>query len=232
MISLRRHDERGRTELGWLDSRHTFSFGSYRDRQHVGFRALRVINEDRVAPGQGFAAHSHRDMEIVSYVLDGALEHKDSLGNGAVLRPGEVQRISAGTGITHSEFNPSPTQSVHFLQIWLLPERDGLPPAYEQRFFPSAEKQGRLRLVLSSDGSDGSVRVHQDARLYVSHLGAADTVVYDVEPGRHAWLQIASGAITLNGQPLMAGDGAALSDERRLEIGADTGSEILLFDLA
>jgi redox-sensitive bicupin YhaK (pirin superfamily) len=171
-------------------------------------------------------------MEIISYVLDGALEHKDSLGNGAVLRPGEVQRISAGTGITHSEFNPSPSQSVHFLQIWILPDRTGLPPSYEQRFFSSAEKQSRLRLVASPDGSDGSVTVHQDARVYISHLGAADTVLHDLGPNRHAWLQIASGAITLNGLPLVAGDGAAVSDEQRLDIGADAGSEFLLFDLA
>jgi len=232
MITIRHHDERGRAELGWLDSRHTFSFGSYRDPQHVGFRSLRVINEDRVAPGQGFGAHSHSDMEIISYVLDGALEHKDSLGNGATIRPGEVQSMTAGTGITHSEYNPSPSQTVHFLQIWILPDRADLPPGYEQRFFPSAEKQGRLLLVASPDGSDGSVTVHQDARLYVSHLGAGDTVVHDVKPGRHAWLQVASGAVTINGQPLVAGDGAAVSDEQRLEIGADTGSEILLFDLS
>jgi redox-sensitive bicupin YhaK (pirin superfamily) len=232
MITIRRHDERGRAEFGWLDSRHTFSFGSYRDRQHMGFRSLRVINEDRVAPGQGFGSHSHNNMEIISYVLDGALEHKDSLGNGTTIRPGEVQRMTAGTGITHSEYNPSPSQSVHFLQIWILPEREGLPPSYEQRFFPSAEKQARLRLVASPDGGDGSVTVHQDARLYLSHLGAGDTVVHDLTPGRHAWLQIASGAVTLNGQDLVAGDGAAISDVQRLEIGADTGSEVLLFDLA
>ena len=232
MISIRRHDARGRVELGWLDSRHTFSFGSYHEPKYMGFRALRVINEDRVAPGQGFGAHSHSDMEIISYVLDGALEHKDSLGNGTTIRPGEVQRMTAGTGITHSEFNPSPSQSVHFLQIWILPNRDGLPPGYEQRFFPSAEKQGRLRLVASPDGRDGSVSLHQDARLYVSHLGAGDTVMHAIPPGRHAWLQVASGTVTLNGQPLVAGDGAAVSDEQSLEIGADTGSEVLLFDLA
>jgi quercetin 2,3-dioxygenase len=232
MITIRRRDERGRAELGWLDSRHTFSFGSYHEPKYMGFRSLRVINEDRVAPGQGFGAHSHSDMEIISYVLDGALEHKDSLGNGAVIRPGEVQRMTAGTGITHSEYNPSPTQSVHFLQIWILPDRQGLPPGYEQRLFLSAEKQGRLRLVASPDGRDDSVTVHQDAALYVSHLGAADTVVHDIAPGRYAWLQVASGAVTLNGQEMLAGDGAAVSDETRLEIGADTGSEVLLFDLA
>jgi len=232
MISIRRHDARGRVELGWLDSRHTFSFGSYHEPKYMGFRALRVINEDRVAPGQGFPAHSHSDMEIISYVLDGALEHKDSLGTGAVIRPGEVQRMTAGTGITHSEYNPSPTQSVHFLQIWILPDRRGLPPGYEQKMFLSAEKQGRLRLVASPDGRDDSVTVHQDANLYVARLGAADSVVHDVAPGRFSWLQVASGAVTLNGQALVAGDGAAVSGEPRLEIGADTGSEILLFDLA
>ena len=233
MITIRRHDERGHADLGWLDSRHTFSFGSYRDRRYMGFRSLRVINEDRVAPGQGFGAHSHSDMEIISYVLDGALEHKDSLGNGATIRPGEVQRMTAGTGITHSEYNPSPSQSVHFLQIWILPDREGLPPGYEQRFFLSAEKQGRLRLVASPDGSDGSVTLHQDARLYLSQLGAGDTLLQQINPGRHAWVQVVNGAVTLNGQSsLVAGDGAAVSDEQRLEIGADTGSEVLLFDLA
>lgn len=232
MIIIRRHDERGRAELGWLDSRHTFSFGTYHDPRHMGFRSLRVINEDRVAPGGGFGAHSHDNMEIVSYVLDGALEHKDSLGNGTTIRPGEVQRMTAGTGITHSEYNPSPTQSVHFLQIWIHPDRDGLPPGYEQRFFSSAEKQRRLRLVASPEGSDGSVVLHQDARLYLSRLGAGDSVVHEIAPRRHAWLQMVSGAVTLNGQDLVAGDGAAVSDLRRLEIGADTGSEFLLFDLA
>jgi redox-sensitive bicupin YhaK (pirin superfamily) len=171
-------------------------------------------------------------MEIINYVLGGALEHKDSLGNGTTIRPGEVQRMSAGTGITHSEYNPSPMQSVHFLQIWILPDRNGLPPSYEQRFFPAAEKQSRLRLVAAPDGCNGAITVHQDVRLYLSHLGAGDTVVHDIGPGRHAWLQIASGAVTLNGQMLVAGDGAAVSDIRRLEIGADTGSEVLLFDLA
>jgi hypothetical protein len=231
MVTVRRHDERGRTELGWLDSRHSFSFGQYRDRRYVGFRSLRVINEDRVAPGQGFAPHSHSNMEIISYVLDGSLEHKDSLGNGSVIRPGEVQRMSAGTGITHSEYNPSPSQSVHFLQIWIEPERDGLPPSYEQKFFPAAERQGRLRLVASPDGRNDSVTVHQDAYLYVSHLGAADTVVHPLMPGRHAWIQVADGAVTLNGVALVAGDGASLSEESQVEIGADTGAEVLLFDL-
>ena len=232
MLTIRRHDERGRADLGWLDSRHTFSFGQYRDPRHMGFRSLRVINEDRVAPGQGFGSHSHSDMEIISYVLDGSLEHKDSLGNGAIILPGEIQRMTAGTGITHSEFNPSPSQTVHFLQIWILPDRSGLPPSYEQRHFPAAERQGRLRLVASPDGRDGSVSVHQDARLYLSHLGAGDTVLHPMAPGRHAWVQVASGAVTLNGASLLDGDGAALSDETQVEVGADTGAELLLFDLA
>ncbi len=232
MIIIRHHDERGRAELGWLDSRHTFSFGTYHDPRHMGFRSLRVINEDRVAPGGGFGAHSHDNMEIISYVLDGTLEHKDSLGNGTTIRPGEVQRMTAGTGITHSEFNPSPTQSVHFLQIWILPDRDGLPPSYEQRFFSSSEEQGRLRLVASPEGSDGSVVLHQDARLYLSRLGAGDSVTHEIAPRRHAWLQVVSGAVTIDNHGLVAGDGAAVSGLQRLEIGADAGSEILLFDLA
>lgn len=231
MLTIRRHDERGRADLGWLDSRHTFSFGQYRDPRHMGFRSLRVINEDRVAPGQGFGSHSHKDMEIISYVLEGSLEHNDSLGNGAIILPGEVQRMTAGSGITHSEFNPSPSQSVHFLQIWILPARSGLPPSYEQRHFPATEKQGRLRLVASPDGRDGSVTVHQDAYLYLSHLGAGDTVLHSMVPSRHAWVQVASGEVTLNGVSLLAGDGAALSDETQVEIGADTGAELLLFDL-
>ncbi|MGH6932660.1 MAG: pirin family protein [Dongiaceae bacterium] len=232
MITIRRHDERGHTKLGWLDSRHTFSFGQYRDPAHMGFQALRVINEDRVLPGQGFAAHSHADMEIISYVLTGKLEHRDSLGNGAVIQPGDVQRMTAGTGITHSEYNPSPTESVHFLQIWILPESSGLPPGYEQRAFASAEKQGVLRLAASRDGRDGSVTVHQDAELYISNLGAGDTVVHSLRSGRNAWLQVVNGAVTLNGRPLRAGDGAAVSDLPQMEIGADTGAEVLLLDLA
>jgi redox-sensitive bicupin YhaK (pirin superfamily) len=232
MITIRRRDERGKANFGWLDSRHTFSFGQYRDPAHMGFRSLRVINEDRVIPGQGFATHSHADMEIISYVLAGRLEHKDSLGTGAVIQPGEVQRMTAGTGITHSEFNPSSTEAVHFLQIWILPEARGLQPSYEQKSFPSAEKQGVLRLVASRDGRNGSVTVHQDADLYVSHLSASDTVKHEMKPGRHGWLQVANGAVTLNDQAMLAGDGAAISNLSKIEIGADTGAEILLFDLA
>lgn len=232
MITIRRRDERGRANFGWLDSRHTFSFGQYRDPAHMGFRSLRVINEDRVVPGQGFASHSHADMEIISYVLAGQLEHKDSLGTGAVIQPGEVQRMTAGTGITHSEYNPSPTEAVHFLQIWILPEARGLQPGYEQKSFPSAEKQGVLRLVASRDGRNGSVTVHQDAELYVSHLSAGDTVTHEMKSGRHGWLQVANGAVTLNDQAMLAGDGAAISDLSKIEIGADTSAEILLFDLA
>lgn len=232
MITIRHRDERGRADFGWLDSRHTFSFGQYRDPRHMGFRSLRVINEDRVAPGQGFATHGHADMEIISYVLTGKLEHKDSLGTGAVIQPGEVQRMTAGTGVTHSEYNPSPTESVHFLQIWIVPEVKNLQPGYEQRAFASAEKQGVLRLVASRDGRGGSVTVHQDADLYVSHLRAGDTVMHSLRPGRHGWLQVVDGAVTLGGQAMMAGDGAAISDVSRIEIGADTGAEVLLFDLA
>jgi len=232
MLTIRRHDERGRSDLGWLDSRHTFSFGQYRDPRYMSFRTLRVINEDRVAPGQGFSAHDHKNMEIISYVLNGSLEHKDSLGSGSVILPGEVQRMTAGTGITHSEYNPSPSQSVHFLQIWILPERNGIEPSYEQRQFAAAEKQARLRVVASPDGRQGSVMVHQDVCLYLSHLGAGDTVLHPIAEGRHAWVQIASGAVTLNGRQLVAGDGASLSAEDRAEIGADTGAEVLLFDLA
>src|SRR5882672_5538266 len=232
MITIRRHDERGRAELGWLDSRHTFSFGSYRDRRHMGFRSLRVINEDRVAPGQGFGAHSHSDMEIISYVLEGALEHKDSLGNGAAIQPGEVQRMSAGSGITHSEYNPSKDAPVHFLQIWILPESKNIAPGYEQRSYPSAERQGRLKLVGSRDGRDGSVTIHQDVALYAGLLGMGDRVKHVLAPGRHAWLQLAQGAVTANGQWLRAGDGAAISEESGIEIVADESAEMLLFDLA
>jgi quercetin 2,3-dioxygenase len=231
MIAVRKADERGVANFGWLNSRHSFSFGHYYDPAHMGFRSLRVINEDRVVPGAGFDTHGHRDMEIISYVLDGALAHKDSLGTGSTIRPGEVQRMSAGTGIRHSEFNASKTEPVHFLQIWILPERDGLDPGYEQREFPLEEKKGRLRLVASRDGRDGSVTMHQDADLYASVLAAGDRVTYDLAPGRHAWLQVARGAVTLNGQDLAQGDGAAVGSEDRLEIAANEESEILLFDL-
>ena len=232
MITLRRGAERGHTSIGWLDSRHTFSFGEYNDPAHLGFRSLRVINEDRVAPGRGFAPHAHRDMEIVSYVLAGALEHKDSLGTGSVIRPGEVQRMSAGTGVTHSEYNPSRTEPVHFLQIWLYPERRGLPPRYEQKEFPQAERSGRWRLVVSPDGADGSLQVHQDARILSAFLDAGQTVAHALAGGRHAWLQVAGGSLTADGLELQAGDGLAVSDEPAVSITARASAEVLLFDLA
>ena len=233
MISIRRSEERGRADFGWLDSRHSFSFGHYHDPGHMGFRSLRVINEDRVKGGAGFDTHPHRDMEIISYVLEGGLAHRDSLGTGAVIRPGEVQRMSAGTGILHSEFNASPTEPVHFLQIWILPERLGLEPGYEQRAFPEAERRGRLRLVASRDGRDGAVTIHQDVALYASLLGTGEGVTHPMRPGRGAWVQLARGAIAVNGEALRAGDGAAVTDEDHVEILCREGeAELLLFDLA
>ncbi len=232
MFSIRPAEERGLAEFGWLTSRHTFSFGHYHDPRHMGFRALRVINEDRVAPGAGFDPHGHRDMEIITYVLDGALEHKDSLGNGSVIRPGEVQRMSAGTDITHSEYNHSKTAPVHFLQIWIGPERSGLVPGYEQRNFPVADRRGTLTLVGSRDGRDGSVTVHQNVDLYASVLAAGETVSHALESGRHAWLHVARGTAKLNDHSMNEGDGAAVSDEERLDIAAETAAEILLFDLS
>ncbi len=232
MIEIRKAQDRGHARHGWLESYHTFSFGDYRDPKHMGFRGLRVINEDRVQPRRGFATHSHRDMEIVSYVLSGALEHKDSLGTGSVIRPGDVQRMSAGTGVTHSEYNHSPSELVHFLQIWLLPEREGLPPSYEQKHFPASERTGALRLVAARDGREGSVAVHQDVSLYAALLGESDAVMHTLAPGRHAWVQVARGRCELNGHALEAGDGAALSDERELRIGSPRGAEVLVFDLA
>ncbi len=232
MIVLRRADERGRSELGWLDSRHTFSFSEYHDPQHMGFRSLRVINEDRVQAGHGFPKHSHHDMEILSLVLEGALAHEDSLGNESVIRPGEVQRMSAGTGVTHSEYNASKRDLVHFLQIWILPRERGLQPGYEQRSFPIEEKQGALRLVASSDGRDGSLTIHQDVNLYSALVEPGRRVAHDLPRGRHAWLQVARCAAEANGHALVAGDGAALSGETRIEILAPRAAEILLFDLA
>lgn len=233
MISIRRSEERGRADFGWLDSRHSFSFGHYHDPGHMGFRSLRVINEDRVKGGAGFDTHPHRDMEIISYVLEGGLAHRDSLGTGAVIRPGEVQRMSAGTGILHSEFNASPTEPVHFLQIWILPERLGLEPGYEQRAFPEAERRGRLRLVASRDGRDGAVTIHQDVALYASLLGTGEGVRHPLPPGRGAWVQLARGTIAVNGEALRAGDGAAITDEDHVEILCREGeAELLLFDLA
>lgn len=232
MIVIRPADERGKADHGWLQSRHTFSFADYHDRRHMGFGALRVINEDRVAPGAGFGTHPHRDMEIISYVLDGALEHKDSIGTGSVIRPGDVQRMSAGTGILHSEYNASKTDPVHFLQIWILPEAVGLRPGYEQTAFPEEERRGRLRLVASPDGRDGSLTIHQDVDLFASVLEPGGKVRLDLRPGRHAWVQVARGSVRVNDSRLEAGDGAAILDERAIEFIGDTGSEILVFDLA
>jgi redox-sensitive bicupin YhaK (pirin superfamily) len=232
MLTLRPNEARGRAKFGWLDSRHSFSFGEYYDPAHMGFRDLRVINEDRVSPEGGFPPHSHRDMEIISYVLEGSLEHKDSLGNGAAIRPGEVQRMSAGTGITHSEYNPAKDAPVHFLQIWIMPESKNIAPGYEQRSYPSAERQSRLILVGSRDGREGSVTIHQDVSLYVGLLAKGDRVNHALAPGRHAWLQLARGSVTANGQSLRAGDGAAVSQESNIEITADDPAEVLLFDLA
>jgi quercetin 2,3-dioxygenase len=232
MIRVRRGSERGHFDHGWLDTYHTFSFARYYDPRQMGFRALRVINEDRVAPGRGFGTHPHEDMEIVTYVLDGALEHRDSLGTGSTIRPGELQRMTAGTGIRHSEFNPSEAEPVHLYQIWLLPEREGLEPSYEQRAFPEEERRNRLRLVASPDERDGSLTIRQDARLYLASLDGDREVSHEVAPGRHAWLQVLRGGVSMNGLALSAGDGAAVSDESDLTIKADGPSEVLLFDLA
>jgi redox-sensitive bicupin YhaK (pirin superfamily) len=231
MFEKRPASERGGGDYGWLNTRHTFSFDQYYDPQYMGFRVLRVINEDRVQPGQGFGTHGHRDMEIVTYVLEGALAHKDSLGTGAVLRPGEFQHMTAGTGIRHSEFNPSPTEPVHFYQIWILPERPGLAPSYEQRTFPEAERRDRLRLVASPDGSEGSLPVRQDVRVFLATLGEGGQVRHPLGPGRHGWLQVLRGAVALNGLDLAAGDGAAISEEAVLAVRASKPSEVMLFDM-
>jgi quercetin 2,3-dioxygenase len=232
MITIRRSVERGTTRLDWLDSRHSFSFGDYYDPRNMGFRVLRVINDDRVAPDSGFGMHGHRDMEIVTYVLAGSLEHRDSLGTGAVMRRGDVQRMTAGTGIRHSEFNPSKTEPLHLLQIWLLPERTGLAPEYDQRHFSDDDKRGRLRLLASHDGRDGSLTIHQDTDLYAALLAPGERVSHRLREGRHAWIQVAGGALTVNGQTLKAGDGAAVSDGQFLELTPTESAEVLLFDLA
>jgi redox-sensitive bicupin YhaK (pirin superfamily) len=232
MISIRKSVERGHADHGWLNTYHTFSFASYYDPKQMGFRSLRVMNEDRVAAGQGFGTHAHKDMEIVSYVMEGALEHKDSMNNGAVLHPGEFQRISAGTGITHSEFNPSAEQPTHFYQIWILPERSGLTPSYEQKHFDDGGMHDQLRLVASPDGREGSLTIHQDARIYLSRLGAKKSVEYSLPSARHAWLQVLRGSVELNGYEMGTSDGAAISSESRLLIAANSGAEIMLLDLA
>ena len=231
MITVRRAAERGHADHGWLDTWHTFSFADYHDPRHMGWGALRVINEDVVAPGEGFPPHAHRDMEIITYVLAGALEHKDSLGTGSVIRPGDVQRMRAGTGVRHSEYNPSDREPVHLLQIWIEPARRGIAPGYEQKTFPEAERRGRLRVIASSDGADGSVTIQQDAAVYAAVLDKGETAVHALGDGRRAWLQVARGAVRLNGQPLAAGDGAAVSGERMLTIEAVERAEALLFDL-
>ena len=227
------HDRnaRGRTKIGWLDSYHTFSFGSFYDPNRIGFRSLRVINDDRVVPGAGFPTHSHRDMEILTYVLEGAVEHKDSLGTGSVIRPGEAQIMSAGTGIMHSEYNPSQTDPAHFLQIWILPNQQGIKPRYEQKAFPLEERRGQLRLIAAKDGREGAVTIYQDVDLYTSVLEPGNVVNYHVKPDRYAWLQMAQGVATLNGEEIRAGDGVQLNGEEQLEITTDIGAQILLFDL-
>lgn len=231
MLALRKAEERGHANHGWLNSYHSFSFAYYYDPQHTGFRKLRVINEDRVKPNRGFDAHPHRDMEIISYVLEGALAHKDSMGNSSVISAGEVQIMSAGTGIIHSEFNPSQTDPVHFLQIWIFPNRTGLIPSYDQKLFTPAEKQGKLRLILSPDGRDGSLVIHQDVNLYATMLSSGEKVEYTVARDRYAWVQITQGEMTLNGLALKAGDGVAISEADRVVLEAQTDSEALLFDL-
>jgi redox-sensitive bicupin YhaK (pirin superfamily) len=232
MIQIRRGDERGHFDHGWLDTYHSFSFSDYYDPGQMGFRSLRVINEDRVAPGRGFGMHPHRDMEIVTYVLSGALTHRDSLGTGSVLRAGELQRMTAGTGIRHSEFNESTTEPVHLYQIWLLPGRKGLEPGYEQRGFDVEGRRGRFRVVVSPDGRDGSLTIRQDATLHLATLDDGEEATHAPAPGRHAWVQVLRGRVTLNGLPLVAGDGAAPGAEPGLAVRADRPSEVLLFDLA
>jgi quercetin 2,3-dioxygenase len=232
MIKIRRHQERGKTNLSWLDSRHTFSFGGYHDPQHMGFGALRVINEDRVTPGAGFPTHGHRDMEIVTYVLQGELAHRDSTGTSSVIRAGEVQRMSAGTGITHSEFNNSTDAGVHFLQIWLLPERPAITPAYEQRAFGAEGKAGQWQLIASRDGAQGSLTVHQEAKIYLAKVAGGATLEFSAQPKRRFWVQIVAGEAGLNGAAMSAGDGAAVTDEAKLTFIASAPCEIMLFDLA
>jgi len=231
MITVRKSAERGTSDFGWLDSKHTFSFGRYYDPANMGFGTLRVINEDIVTGGAGFGTHPHDNMEIISYVLEGALAHKDSLGTGSVIRPGDVQRMTAGTGIAHSEFNASQTDPVHFLQIWVLPETQGLTPDYEQKSFPAEERQGKLRLVAARDGRGGAVTVHQDLDLLIASLAKGDTVSHTLRPRRKAWVQVTRGNVSVNGTEVAAGDGAALIDEAKVTLAANDNAEVLLFDL-
>jgi redox-sensitive bicupin YhaK (pirin superfamily) len=230
MIIVRKAADRGHFDHGWLHTYHTFSFADYYDPAHMGFGALRVINEDVIAPGRGFGTHAHKDMEIITYVLDGALDHKDSMGNGSTIHPGEVQRMSAGTGVTHSEFNHSATASVHLLQIWVLPERSGLPPSYEQRAIPPADLEGRLGLIAAPHAA--LVKVHQDVQLYAALLTTGQRVTHRLQPRRRAWLQVARGKVMLNGQALQQSDGAAVTEESSLEIASSSNAEVLLFDMA
>lgn len=232
MITLRKSAERGHARHGWLDSRFTFSFAEYHDPRHMGFRSLRVINDDHIAAGQGFPTHPHQDMEIITYVLSGAVAHEDSTGTSSVIRPGEVQRMTAGLGVRHSEFNPSPTEELHLLQIWILPERRGLVPGYEQKAFAAEELEGKLRIVADRHGSGGAVTIHQDVALYATRLESGQSVTHPLVPGRHAWVHVARGKVHLNGQALEAGDGAAVSDEKSLTLDTGDRAEVLIFDLA
>jgi redox-sensitive bicupin YhaK (pirin superfamily) len=232
MIQIRKSDTRGHANHGWLDSRFTFSFAEYFDPKHVEFRTLRVMNDDRIAGGGGFPTHPHRDMEIVTYVLDGQLAHKDSMGNGSVIKPGDVQYMSAGTGVAHSEFNASDKTPVHMYQIWMFPDKQGYTPAYDQKHFSAAEKRGKLRLVVSPDGRDGSVKIRQGNELYAAVLAPGETVQHALQPERHAYVQVARGSVTLNGNKLATGDGAAISQEKALELTGVEDAEVLLFDLA
>lgn len=232
MITVRNHDERGQTQTGWLDSRHTFSFSDYRDPAHMGFRSLRVINDDRVIPGAGFPTHGHRDMEIISYVVEGALEHKDSMGTGSIIKPGDVQRMTAGTGVTHSEFNPSTDEGARFLQIWIMPEQTGLTPSYEQKAFPQNQRTDQLRLVADGEARNGAVKVHQEVSLYAVDLSDNAVLAHTFAPGRHGWVQVVRGSVNVNDFALREGDGAAISDEDSVTLSSETGAEALLFDLA
>jgi redox-sensitive bicupin YhaK (pirin superfamily) len=232
MITIRKSDDRGHADHGWLNTRFTFSFAEYFDPQHVQFRTLRVMNDDRVAGGGGFPTHPHRDMEIVTYVLEGALAHKDSMGNGSTIRPGDVQYMSAGTGVAHSEFNASESETVHLYQIWMFPDKKNYTPTYDQKYFSADDKRGKLRLVVSPDGRDGSVKIRQDNELYATVLGAGETVKHELKPDRHAYVQVAKGSVTLNGKPLETGDGAEISAEQSLELTGVNDAEVLLFDLA
>ncbi len=231
MIKVRKSDERGHANHGWLNTYHTFSFADYYDPEQMGFRTLRVINDDVVAGGGGFGMHPHRDMEIITYIISGALEHRDSLGNGAVMKPGEVQRMTAGTGVKHSEFNHSEKEPVHLLQIWILPEKPGLKPGYEQKSFTEQLKPGKLVKTVSRGGQDGSLNINQDVSLLVGKFNAGDKATYELKPKRHAWVHVATGKVTLNGTELSAGDGAAVNDEKALEIAGKAESQVLVFDL-